>query len=303
MWLLTPKSEQMGNYSIKELEKLSGIKAHTIRIWEKRYQIVAPQRSDSNIRSYSDDDLKKIINISLLNNNGVKISKIADLTSDQLVKKVSELSKTSGNLDIQIDQLIVAMVDLEEENFERVLGEMIVRYGFEKTIIEIVYPFFDKIGILWQTNNITPAQEHFISNLVRQKIIVAIDALSLAPKTSTRALLFLPDNELHELGLLFYYYIAKKAGFRTYYFGQMVPYKDVVAICNSHQPKILITAIISSPPASEVQAYLTKLCSEQPQCSVLAAGRAIGKIALKLPSNLHPFSNAKELSHLLTILK
>jgi MerR family transcriptional regulator, light-induced transcriptional regulator len=293
----------MGKYSIKELEKLSGIKAHTIRIWEKRYQIVVPQRTDSNIRSYSDDDLKKIINISLLNNNGVKISKIADLTSDQLAKKVSELTMTTGNLDIHIDQLIVAMVDLEEENFERVLGEMIVRYGFEKTIVEIVYPFLNKIGILWQTNNITPAQEHFISNLIRQKIIVAIDALSLAPKTSTRVLLFLPEDELHELGLLFYYYIVKKAGFRTYYFGQMVPYKDVVNICNSHQPKILITAIISSPPASEVQAYLTKLCNEQPQCSVLAAGRAISKIALKLPSNLHPFSNAKELTQLLNILK
>ncbi|MBY0433434.1 MAG: MerR family transcriptional regulator, partial [Cyclobacteriaceae bacterium] len=210
----------MGKYSIKELEKLSGIKAHTIRIWEKRHRIILPERTDTNIRYYSDDDLKKIINISLLNNNGVKISKIANLSTDELVKQVHVLSENKSNTDIHIDQLVVAMIDMEEENFEKILAGLIIRYGFEKTIIEIVYPFLEKIGILWHTGNITPAQEHFISHLVRQKIIVAIDSLALAPKTSTRVVLFLPDEELHELGLLFHHYLVKKAGFRTYYLGQ-----------------------------------------------------------------------------------
>ena len=289
----------MGKYSIKELEKLSGIKAHTIRIWEKRYQIVIPQRTHTNIRYYSDDDLKKIINISLLNNNGVKISKIADLTAAGLVKKVNELSETKNDTDIHIDQLIVAMIDLEEENFEKILAGLIRRYNFEKTITDIVYPFLEKIGILWQTGNITPAQEHFISNLIRQKIIVAIDSLPLSSKASTRALLFLPEEELHELGLLFYYYVVKKAGFRTYYLGQMVPYKDLMSICQSHHPSILVTAITSSPAGQTVQGFLNKLCSERSDCTILASGLILRKIALKIPSNMHIFSSIAELKDLL----
>ena len=293
----------MSKYSIKELEKLSGIKAHTIRIWEKRYRIVLPQRSDTNIRSYSDDDLKKIINVSLLNNNGIKISKIADLTAEELVKKVTELSESKSSADIHIDQLIVAMVDLDEENFEYILNGLILRYGFEKTIITVVYTFLQKIGILWQTGNISPAQEHFISNLIRQKIIVAIDSLPLAPKNRPRALLFLPEAELHELGLLFYYYLVKKEGFRTYYLGQMVPYKDVVALCQSHDLKIMVTAITSSPDGHTIQEYLNKLCKEQPQCTILASGLILRKMAVKIPSNLHLFDNANELKNLLKPMK
>ncbi len=289
----------MGKYSIKELEKLSGIKAHTIRIWEKRYQIVIPLRTNTNIRYYSDDDLKKIINISLLNNNGVKISKIADLTSAGLIKKVNELSETKNDADIHIDQLIVAMIDLEEENFEKILAGLILRYGFEKTITNIVYPFLEKIGLLWQTGNITPAQEHFISNLIRQKIIVAIDSLPLSSKASTRALLFLPEEELHELGLLFYYYVVKKAGFRTYYLGQMVPYKDLMSICQSHHPSILVTAITSSPAGQTVQGFLNKLCAEISDCTLLASGLILRKIALKIPPNMHIFSTIAELKDLL----
>ena len=275
------------------MEKLSGIKAHTIRIWEKRYKIINPGRTDTNIRYYSDDDLKKIINISLLNNSGIKISKIASLTSEELVRKVSELSEAKSSADIHIDQLIVAMVDLDEENFEKILSGLIERYGFEKTIITIVYAFLQKIGVLWQTGNITPAQEHFISNLIRQKIIVAIDSLPLAPRNQPRVLLFLPEAELHELGLLFYYYLVKKAGFRTYYLGQMVPYKDVVALCQSHDPNILITAVTSSPDTHSIQDYLNKLCKEQRTRKIFASGLILRKMAIKIPSNLHLFDTAR----------
>lgn len=293
----------MSKYSIKELEKLSGIKAHTIRIWEKRYKVINPGRTDTNIRYYSDDDLKKIINISLLNSSGIKISKIADLTSEELVRKVSELSEAKSSADIHIDQLIVAMVDLDEENFEKILSGLIERYGFEKTIITIVYAFLQKIGVLWQTGNITPAQEHFISNLIRQKIIVAIDSLPLAPRNRPRVLLFLPEAELHELGLLFYYYLVKKAGFRTYYLGQMVPYKDVVALCQSHDPNILITAITSSPDTHSIQDYLNKLCKEQHTRTIIASGLILRKMAIKIPSNLHLFDTAGELKDLLKSMK
>ena len=289
----------MARYSIRELEKLSGIKAHTIRIWEKRYRIINPLRTDTNIRYYSDEDLKKIINISLLNNHGIKISKIAGLSSSEIVMRVTELSENISSTGIHIDRLVMAMINLEEENFEGVLNELIHRYGFEKAITEIVYPFLEKIGILWLTGNVSPTQEHFISNLIRQKIIVAIDALPLAPRTSRRAVLFLPEGEHHELGLLFYYYITKKAGIRTYYLGQQVPMGDVSAVCESHQPQLLITAITTSPSGRFVQAYLDNLCRGHASRMILASGHVLKKIALKIPSNLHIFSNSAELKSLL----
>ena len=130
----------MGKYSIKELEQLSGIKAHTIRIWEKRHKIITPSRTNTNIRYYSDDDLKKIINVSLLNNSGIKISKIADMTLEDMYSRVMEISELKNDAAIHIDQLVVAMIDMEEEAFEKTLSNLILRHGFEKTITEIVYP-------------------------------------------------------------------------------------------------------------------------------------------------------------------
>ena len=167
----------MGHYSIKELEQLSGIKAHTIRMWEKRHKIIEPSRTSTNIRYYSDLDLKKIINVSLLNTYGIKISKIADMSLDDMNKKVLELSELEHSRDVHIDQMVVAMIDMEEELFEKILSNLILRFGFEKTITEIVYPFLEKIGILWQTQNITPAHEHFISNLIRSLLGIAISAV------------------------------------------------------------------------------------------------------------------------------
>jgi methanogenic corrinoid protein MtbC1 len=163
----------------------------------------------------------------------------------------------------------------------------------------MVYPFLEKIGVLWLTDNITPAQEHFITNLIRQKIIVAIDALPLAPRGSSSVIMFLPEQELHELGLLFYYYITKKKGFRVYYLGQMVPYRDVVLVCKTYRPSILITSITTSPAAQSVQRYLDQLCSDHPDCTILASGHILKNSVLKLRSNLHLFFSAAELNDFL----
>ena len=159
----------MGNYSIRELEKLSGIKAHTIRIWEKRHQIIAPKRTDTNIRYYSDDDLKKILNVSILNNNGYKISHIAGLSREEMTEAVTKLAEEKTDTNLFIDQLTVCMIDYDEIGFEKKLAGFILKLGFERTILEILYPFLTKIGVLWLSSNITPIQEHFISNLIRQK--------------------------------------------------------------------------------------------------------------------------------------
>lgn len=149
----------MGRYAIKELEKLSGIKAHTIRMWEKRYRIIHPARTSTNIRYYSDEDLKKIINVSLLNNYGLKISKIAAMSPAEINQKVLEITATQTSVPTHIDQLVIAMIDLKEDLFEKTLQMLVRKFGFERTMLEIVYPFLEKIGILWQTKNITPAPE------------------------------------------------------------------------------------------------------------------------------------------------
>jgi DNA-binding transcriptional MerR regulator len=281
----------MGKYSIKELERLSGIKAHTIRIWEKRHKLIEPSRTSTNIRYYSDDDLKKIINVSLLNNHGVKISHIADLDHEQLVRKVLEFTEKKTEADIYINQVIVCMIDLDEEMFEQQLSTLAARFGMEKTITDVIFPFLDRIGILWQTGNITPAQEHFISNLVRQKLLVAIDALPIAPKTARTAVLFLPENELHEIGLLFCYYILKKAGIRVFYLGQMVPYEDLKAVGQSHRPNFFVTSIISERLPKDLQNFINTLSSDFPGSQIIATGGVLNRMALSFPPNFHLANN------------
>jgi len=293
----------MGKYSIKELEQLSGIKAHTIRIWEKRHQLIDPKRTTTNIRYYSDEDLKKIINVSLLNNHGVKISKIVDLSEAEISQKVAELSEAKNSIEIFIDQLVLAMIDMDEEQFEKTLANLILKFGFERVIIEIVYPFLEKIGILWLTNNITPAQEHFISNLIRQKLIVSIDALPLAPKSAKRVVLYLPENELHELGLLFYHYICKKEGFRTYYLGQSVPYRDLLSVVEEHQPDIIVSAFTTEPKGNSVDLYLTKLATDFAGITILVSGFILKKLKNEPGLNIKLFFNALEIKELLSRLK
>ncbi|MBX2954836.1 MAG: MerR family transcriptional regulator [Cyclobacteriaceae bacterium] len=291
----------MGQYSIKELEKLSGIKAHTIRIWEKRHHIVEPQRTDTNIRLYSDADLKKIINVSLLNTNGIKISHIADMTLEEINGKILELSEHNTDTVIFIDQLIVAMVDLDEGKFEKLLSGLILRFGFERTVVEIIYPFMEKIGVLWQTENVTPAQEHFISHLIRQKLIVAIDGLSVIPTIPKRVLLYLPENEWHELGLLFYHYIVRKAGYKTIYLGQSVPFKDVISVSEAQQPHIIITSIISSPFGTKVEEYLRQLATAFPAKKVLVSGYQTRHLEKNNFKNIEIFRNVLDLKQLLSI--
>ncbi len=285
----------MGQYSIKELEQLSGIKAHTIRIWEKRHKIIEPSRTATNIRYYSDLDLKKIINVSLLNTYGIKISKIADMSLDDMNRKVLEISELQNDKGVHIDQMVIAMIDMEEELFEKILNNLILRFGFEQTITEIIYPFLEKIGILWQTQNITPAHEHFISNLIRQKIVVAIDGLPIPPKTQKKILLFLPEGEMHELGLLFYHFLIRKAGYRTYSLGQNVPHEDLVSVYKVHQPDFMLTSITSTPP-DPIEKYLERLANEFGQTKILASGYQVQKFNGSKLANVQTFSTALELS-------
>jgi methanogenic corrinoid protein MtbC1 len=213
-------------------------------------------------------------------------------------KKVLEISDLQTDTALHIDQMVIAMIDMEEELFEKILNDLIARYGFEKTVTEIIYPFLEKIGILWQTENITPAHEHFISNLIRQKIIAAIDGLPIPPKTAKKILIFLPEGEMHELGLLFYHFLIRKLGYRTYYLGQNVPHEDLISVYKVHQPEIMLTSIISSQ-SIPIEKYFQRLTKDFNQAKILASGHQVQVFKGAKVGNIQTFSTAMELNNYL----
>lgn len=266
----------MSSYSIKDLEQLSGIKAHTLRIWEQRYDFIKPKRTDTNIRYYDDSDLKLILNVSLLKENGHKISKISQMQYNDMQNEVIKLTEKKLSYPEQIHSLTLAMIDHDEERFEKIMSSIILQLGFQMTMIKVIYPFLIKIGILWQTGAITPSQEHFISNLIRQKIIVAIDGLFVpATEYKKKYLLFLPEEEMHELSLLFSSYIIKSRKNKVIYIGQSTPFDDVIKIYNQLKPDYLLTVLTTHPQPCEVQPYLNKLSQTFHNSKILISGRQI----------------------------
>ncbi len=264
----------MGSYSIKDLERLSGIKAHTIRIWEKRYSLINPERTSTNIRTYCDGDLKKILNISILNRNGLKISKIAQLTSNEISSLVTKLTEDHHDSDSQFENLYISMIDMDENLFDKIISRAIIQMGFENMVLNLLYPFFKRIGIMWQTGTITPAQEHFISNLVRQKLIVAIDSTTITDDPGSKSfLLYLPEKELHELGLLFMYYLLKKRGQKVVYLGSMLPIESIQAIEKLKPSDFIVTSIVGSMDDDEVDEYILSLNKAFPDKNIYITGQ------------------------------
>jgi DNA-binding transcriptional MerR regulator len=269
----------VSNYSIRDLEQLSGIKAHTLRIWEQRYQFIEPKRTETNIRYYDDNDLKLILNIALLKDNGFKISKIAGMKEEEMLNEVLRLTEKNLRYPDQIHALTLAMIDLNEDRFEKIMATNILKLGFESTMINIIYPFLSKIGVLWQTGAISPSQEHFISNLIRQKLIVAIDGQFVSNAESQhKYLLYLPEGELHELTLLFLCYIIKARKNKVLYFGQNLPFEDLKSIYNHHKPDYILTIFTTKPPANQVDDYVEKLAETFSEAKILLSGyQVIGK--------------------------
>lgn len=277
----------MANYSIKELENLSGIKAHTIRIWEKRYGIIKPARTNTNIRYYCDSDLKRLLNIAILNRHGIRISEISKLSDEEMAEKVMNVSSDSSNAESNIENLIIAMVELDESKFDRILSRYIMHEGFENSVLKVVFPFFEKIGLLWQTGAINPAHEHFVSNLFRQKLMVAIDNIRVPDmKTSKKFILFLPEGEYHELALLFYNYLIKKSGNLVYYLGSSVPFNDLVETNRMVSADFLFTSLTSSLNKEEVTNYLNNISKTFPTQKIFVAGFQIKENFKDLPSNV-----------------
>lgn len=287
-------------YNIKDLEKLSGIKAHTIRIWEKRYALLEPKRTDTNIRYYTANDLKKLLNISTLNKNGIKISRISELSIEELNEKVIELTSRNSDTEDQIQALIMAMFYLNTAKFEKLLTISYINRGFESTFTDIITPFLIKIGFLWQTGTITPAQEHFASNIIRQKLTVAIDGLLPSPNNkSKKFLLFLPENEFHEIGLLYAYYNLKKNNQLVTYFGTSVPLASIHEINSTHQSEYIVTSFTSSYSTNKIKEYLDKLSNLFQKQTILIFGALLENYNEDLPENVKIIYQAKDITSLI----
>lgn len=290
----------MAKYSIKDLEELSGIKAHTIRIWEKRYNLIEPERTSTNIRFYTDEDLKKLLNVSMLNRHGWKISRLADMSQEMIGEKVLEVSKESSDAETQIENLIVSMLDLDEAKFERILSNAILKHGFEETLIKVIYPFFDRIGLLWLVGTINAAQEHFISNLMRQKLIAAIDGQLPGKNENPKTfMLFLHEAELHELGLLFYNYLLRKHGHRVIYLGQAVPFNDLIQIAEIQKIDVLLTSFTTGMGESELDNYLAKLKVSFPSKTIYFTGYQTNRAFEDIPSNFKHIQSAEHFQKML----
>jgi MerR family transcriptional regulator, light-induced transcriptional regulator len=290
----------MATYSIRDLEKLSGIKAHTIRIWEERYNLIEPKRTTTNIRFYSDDDLKRLLNVSILNQNGLKISRIALLSDERIGELVTELNSNKPSLNTQIENLIVAMLEFDEFRFLSTIEKAISEIGFEEVVEKILFPFLERIGVLWLSGSIYPAQEHFMSNLIRQKMIAAIDHENVKPPmTPQRIIFFLPEGENHELGLLYYSYLARKSGFETIYLGSSVPYRDLLEMSRIYSAQYYFTFFVTSIGADVIQQKMDQLGKDFRDSIFFVSGFQIKELQPRLPSNFRVVSSSETFRQML----
>lgn len=286
----------MNRFQIRDLEEFSGVKAHTIRVWEKRYGLLAPDRTDTNIRTYSLNELKVILNVAFLNQNGYKISKIAALSPtdrEQLVKEVASTHVSVGSE--VLNSLKLAMLSFDEVLFDSVSSKFRDVHGFRALVEQVYVPLLEKIGLLWQSNAICPAQEHFVSNLIRHKIIIATGSLPLNSAKRERVfVLYLPENEIHELGLLYVDYLLRARGEHTVYLGQSVPVADLEqVVAKFHNKVVLVTLLMANPPAAEIPGFLKDLRAMLPSedVSFWMAGSQLTKLPeIDIPKGmeLHP---------------
>lgn len=280
----------MAKYNIKDLEQITGIKAHTIRIWEKRYNLIHPNRTETNFRTYNDEQLKKLLNIAILNRSGLKISKIAELKQEAIAQKVAEYLNTDTNTVQKIDSLLQPLMDLDEVDFIQKVDAFIAESGMETAMTEIVYPFLHKVGSLWLSDSISPAQEHFVSNIIRQKIISETDKFSYLSPDYKTFLLYLPEHEMHELSLLFSNYLIRKRGHKVIYLGQFVPFADVQRVCKSHPNIDCIVSSFTAPfPDIDIQSYIDSLSKEGKGKTIVLSGFQIQHHPLKFPNNIKTF--------------
>ena len=292
----------MAIYSIRDLEKLTGIKAHTIRIWEQRYGLVTPARTDTNIRYYTDENLRHLFNIALLNRNGHKISKLAQMSPDEIAAKGAAIAQNNPNPNAQIDSLTLAMIDLNEASFEHVLVEYVSSNGFEHCMLELVYPFLDKLRLLWLTNSISPAHEKFVGQIIRRKLMCAID--KAMPRTEAPVfLLYSPEGETQELTLLFIQYLLRFRGMRVTYLGANVDIADLRDACHVLKPDYVFTILQEPLPRQPIQTYVDSVVQCIDDSELLLTGQQFFVSPVALPSNAQVLNGLPDTLQFLDNLK
>ncbi|RFC55729.1 MerR family transcriptional regulator [Brumimicrobium aurantiacum] len=252
----------MADFKIKDLAILTGIKAHTIRMWEKRYGLLEPERTSTKIRSYCDQDLVRLLNVAILYENGVKISHIAQLSEAEIIEKVKKIYDVDGSSSAVVSLLVQSMINVDCQSFERILNKAITKEGFETVYRNYMITFLERIGVLWMVGTISPLQEHFVSNIIRQKLIVEIDRLPMVKKRRVDAVLFTPEGEFHEISLLFYQYILKKRGFRTLYLGVSLPITNLKNHLSIIHPKNIVVSLVSGMSKDQYRSFIDQLLVE-----------------------------------------
>jgi DNA-binding transcriptional MerR regulator len=290
----------MERYTLKDLEKLTGIKAATIRIWERRYRIISPHRTSTNRRWYDNEDLKYLINISVLYRNNIKISKIATLPGTELKVKAKKLLDESSDYDIQINSLILSMIGFNENAVNEILLRSIINVGFEECFTGLVFPFLQRVGMMWHTGSASVGAEHFVSNIFRRRLITAIDTLPPASNSGRKKIImYLPEDELHELGLLFYTYVIRKFGHEVVYLGQSTPFTALSQVNQQWDADILITGLASGLPYQKPEEYLNNLSSAFKRQRIFVSGM-LADIADKMTyRNVFTFRSVNDLKLLL----
>ena len=253
------------SFSIKNLENISGIKAHTIRIWEKRYNLLQPERTDTNIRRYSLDSLRKLLNITLLYNHGIKISKIANLPEKEIPFLVREIALKSSSEQVSINAFKLSMVNFDITMFDATYDELMNKNDFSFIYLNIFVPLMSGLGILWQTGAISPSHEHFITNLIKQKIHIQTELMQrdYTPQINASTfVLYLPENEIHELSILFLNYFVLNNGFKTIFLGQSIPTVSLKTLL-SYSPSLhFVTYVTVEPNKEEIDDYLAHFNKE-----------------------------------------
>jgi DNA-binding transcriptional MerR regulator len=249
----------MATYSIADIEKLSGVKAHTIRIWEKRYGICSGKRSETNIRYYDDDDLKYILNVAFLNREGMKISKIAKLSQEEIKQEVADQCNLNKE-ETEVDSLMLSIFELNEYKFLKIVNHHITDFGFEKTMDDIIYPLLDKLSLLWMSNSIKNVHENFVSSIIRRKISAEINKLDpVFDLNAKKFLIYLPEQEASELSLLFIYYVLRKKGVNVLYLGAQIPLIDIIEGVRIYKPDYILTIFNDAFSEQPLQPYLDEL--------------------------------------------
>lgn len=276
----------MNIFTIKDIENLSGIKAHTIRIWEQRYSFLKPKRTGTNIRYYSNEELRTILNIALLNKYGFKISHINRMSPADIQQKIIGLNNTEAQQERVVNTLIQQMINLDIGDFEETLDKHIAGKGIERTIVQIIFPFLERIGILWQTGHINPAQEHLVSNIIRQKLIVGIDNVKSSLRLNKTFMLFLPEGEHHEMGLLFVCYLLKSRGANVVYVGANVPIKDAQAVAEIKKPDFIYSHLTSTSVSFNIERFLNNLSHRMGNIKTIISGSITNTYKRQAPPNI-----------------